>query len=79
MNPPGGRALTARKSFTQRPCACANHAIRSLDTAGAANMSRQCAICQCVLFEGEEMFETAHGIVDLLCYRSLEILGRVWE
>ena len=42
-------------------------------------MSRQCPICQCVLFEGDEMFETAHGIVDVLCYRSLEILGRVWR
>jgi len=37
----------------------------------------QCAICQCVLFDDDELFDTAHGVVDVLCYRSLEILGRV--
>ena len=52
-----------------------------VDVQGVFPMSSevQCAICQCVLFEGDETFETIHGIVDVLCYRSLEILGRVWS
>jgi len=39
----------------------------------------QCAICQCLILDQEEIFDTFHGKVDVLCYRSLEILGRVWE
>ncbi len=39
-----------------------------------------CAICGCKIFPNEEeTFDTAHGIVDVLCMRSLELLGRVWE
>ena len=49
-----------------------------VDVQGVLGM-KQCPICQCVLFEGDEIFETIHGIVDVLCYRSLEILGRVWN
>jgi hypothetical protein len=37
----------------------------------------QCALCQCVLFEGDELFDSYWGVVDVLCFRSLEILGRV--
>jgi len=37
----GGPASSAMKSSIQPPFACATGAIRSLDTAGAANMSRR--------------------------------------
>ena len=39
----------------------------------------KCALCQCQLFTSDETFDTQYGKVDVLCYRSLEILGRVWE
>ena len=38
-----------------------------------------CALCGCRLFPEDEQYDTAHGRVDVLCYRSLELLGRVWE
>jgi len=38
-----------------------------------------CAICQCLLFSEDEIYECQYGVVDALCYRSLEILGKVWE
>ena len=37
----------------------------------------QCALCQCVLFDDDELFESHWGVVDALCFRSLELLGRV--
>ena len=39
-----------------------------------------CGICGCNIFpEEDEVFESQYGFVDVLCFRSLEILGRVWE
>ena len=38
-----------------------------------------CGICGCELFAEDETHDSQYGIVDVLCYRSLEILGRVWE
>jgi len=38
-----------------------------------------CGICQSPIFAEEEKYESQYGFVDVLCYRSLEILGRVWE
>jgi len=38
-----------------------------------------CAICNCELFDDDETFECQFGIVDVLCFRSLELLGRVWN
>jgi len=38
-----------------------------------------CAICQCTLYADDETFECQYGIVDVLCFRSLEILGKVWD
>jgi hypothetical protein len=39
-----------------------------------------CGICGCNIFpQEEEVFESQYGHVDVLCYRSLEILGRVWN
>jgi len=39
-----------------------------------------CGICGCNIFpEEEECFDSQFGLVDVLCYRSLELLGRVWE
>jgi len=40
---------------------------------------KQCGICQCVLFDDDETYECQYGTVDVLCFRSLELLGRVWE
>ena len=40
---------------------------------------KQCGICQCVLFDDDETHDSQYGIVDVLCFRSLEILGRVWN
>ena len=38
-----------------------------------------CGICQCVLFEEDETYDSQYGIVDALCFRSLEVLGKVWN
>jgi hypothetical protein len=38
-----------------------------------------CGICQCVLFEEDETHDSQYGIVDALCFRSLEVLGKVWN
>ncbi|GAI89527.1 unnamed protein product, partial [marine sediment metagenome] len=38
-----------------------------------------CGICQCVLFEEDETYDCQYGIVDALCFRSLEMLGKVWD
>ena len=42
-------------------------------------INSQCAICQCQLYPDDITYITGHGLVDELCFRSLEILGRVWE
>jgi len=43
-------------------------------------MTHQCGICQCVMFiHEEEYFQSQFGITCVLCFRSLEIMGRVWE
>ena len=38
-----------------------------------------CGVCQCVLFSGDETYNSQFGMVDVLCFRSLEILERVWD
>jgi len=39
-----------------------------------------CGLCGCVIYPGEdETFESQFGTVDALCYRALEINGRVWD
>jgi len=44
------------------------------------NKQFTCAICGCVIHpHEEETFDSQWGLVDVLCYRSLELLGRVWE
>jgi hypothetical protein len=39
-----------------------------------------CSLCGCAIYPGEdETFDSQFGIVDVLCYRALEIHGRVWD
>ena len=39
-----------------------------------------CGLCGCVIYPGEdETYDSQFGTVDVLCYRALEIHGRVWE
>ena len=40
----------------------------------------ECNLCHCRVYndEGEEYLPTQFGYVCVLCYRALEIHGRVW-
>ena len=38
-----------------------------------------CGLCGCVLFPEDETYDSQFGTVDVLCYRALEIHGRVWK
>ena len=43
-------------------------------------MNQVCKLCGVVIFpREEECFESQFGLVDALCYRALEIHGKVWE
>ena len=39
-----------------------------------------CGCCHCVIFpKEEECFDSQFGLTCVLCYRALEIHGRVWD
>jgi hypothetical protein len=39
----------------------------------------QCGLCQCLIFpKEEEVHESQFGVTCVLCYRALEIYGKVW-
>jgi hypothetical protein len=38
-----------------------------------------CGLCSSLIMQDEERYDSQFGLTCILCYRALEIYGRVWE